>query len=1142
MQLLDVRTLTLVEFQAKPPEPYAILSHTWHINQADEIQFNDIITGGLAGCPDKKGKFKVEGCCRKAKEDGYNYVWIDSCCIDKSSAVELSTAINSMFRLYRDAAICYVYMTDVPPGLDVLEEGGAFAKSRWFERGWTLQELLAPAELQFFNQKWGFIASKQDITGELEAITHIPRHYLYDFDPVTAKASAAQRMSWAVNRKTTREEDIAYCLLGLFDATLTMTYGEGGRKAFVRLQQAIMDKSADNSILAWGLGKDRSPVANMRVVVMASTATGQNAGKLVSEGIWASEPSDFAHCGSVVSRDASFVGGHSFASGRMRIDLALCAKVSDTEPGVVSDTKLLGHDVVYGILSCSLSSENEEVVVAVPLSLVATGGSRESVVAEYIRPRGYAPILVSRGVTADPDYCLQNIHIRMDKAVEARGSEEERQAWLGLRIPRKYLTLEETHPKSAWRSSTIMMPDPEDLQASSQWAEPSSSISYYARLRLRQGPGEVHSGNHSHLLLLIKVLYKDNTTAVHLSLMPISETTVLAGFADRASDMRSIIYKQTVAKIGNVVIAVSSSEKHRAIVLSETDVFVDPEKQLDADVEMAYVDGKRRVPWLILQKDKVANAAAKAMTAQEAQEKASAELSKQLAEVDARLKTLQAEKRQLEETVASATKDVLSARRRRAEADEKHAKVLSDLAQELKVADEREPAHGPDSWLATLLFGTDKSAVRTCDVCLAYCTTDSAPRNSLTSRKSKTTIIGALDASVKSRSKVDRESDSSVAKETEAVPFSVMQVSLYTAVCHQQISEAKLRIERGANANSRIECQTRSLISIAASLGNTNMVRMLIQQGASLDRRDSVGGDSALWHALDNGHLETAKALLDEGMDINTLNTNDCPSLHLAVSTDRVDAVRFLIQNGARLQHPEEEGTEGAVDIFQRATKTQNLAILEILMSLKECHDGTMLQTMLTFAVTNGRTISIRFILSRASKTNLLWTRLSWYLEHAAWKLQPTAMLVLLDDEFQHHLNISSSNEKLLYNAIATGSVEVVKRLLDKGFPYPRDILERAVDFRYADIVKLILNHGGLQPNTPSKTRLALSKEVGMALYRAVKNGNVDIARILLEYGADPKFKPTLFDTPLKRARAMENVHMCSMLEQHLALQKQTKT
>ncbi|KAH8755622.1 hypothetical protein F5882DRAFT_482080 [Hyaloscypha sp. PMI_1271] len=188
---------------------------------------------------------KIEGCCQMASRDQLEWAWVDSCCIDKTSSAELSEAINSMFRWYRDAEVCYAYLSDVwgplEPGLMMM---GDFRSSKWFTRGWTLQELLAPDELKFFNKDWGEIGTKESLREALCQVTGIK--HLFNFED----ASVAQKMSWAAKRVTTRLEDQAYCLLGIFGVNMPPLYGEGPG-AFLRLQLEIMRISNDESLFAW---------------------------------------------------------------------------------------------------------------------------------------------------------------------------------------------------------------------------------------------------------------------------------------------------------------------------------------------------------------------------------------------------------------------------------------------------------------------------------------------------------------------------------------------------------------------------------------------------------------------------------------------------------------------------------------------------------------------------------------------------------------------------------------------------------------------------------------------------------------------------------------------------------------------------
>lgn len=250
MRLLRTDTingdLELVTFDASTP-PYAILSHTWITDQEilyQHIQSKDPSIRKLAAYK------KVVGCCWAARHDGYDYVWIDTCCIDKSSSAELSEAINSMYKWYRMAEKCYAYLADVPLDEDPQAQAkySYFQTSRWFTRGWTLQELIAPSVVEFFNADWAFIGSRNGLAEIIENITGIALAVLCGCSP--AEVSVATRMSWAARRQTTRIEDKAYSLMGLFGVNMPTIYGEGHR-AFSRLQHEIMAVSAEHSILAW---------------------------------------------------------------------------------------------------------------------------------------------------------------------------------------------------------------------------------------------------------------------------------------------------------------------------------------------------------------------------------------------------------------------------------------------------------------------------------------------------------------------------------------------------------------------------------------------------------------------------------------------------------------------------------------------------------------------------------------------------------------------------------------------------------------------------------------------------------------------------------------------------------------------------
>jgi hypothetical protein len=219
--------------------PYATLSHTWGEDH-EEVNFNDLTIGPRKT---KAGYKKLRFCAQQAARDGLQHFWVDTCCIDKSNNTELSEAINSMFRWYRNAAKCYVYLSDVSTNdhdqinLSLLSWESAFRKSRWFTRGWTLQELLAPPSVEFFCSKGKRLGDKRSLERQLHEITGIAVQALQG-TPLS-EFSFNDRLSWAKTRQTKREEDKAYSLLGIFNIHMPLIYGEGMASAFKRLQEEI---------------------------------------------------------------------------------------------------------------------------------------------------------------------------------------------------------------------------------------------------------------------------------------------------------------------------------------------------------------------------------------------------------------------------------------------------------------------------------------------------------------------------------------------------------------------------------------------------------------------------------------------------------------------------------------------------------------------------------------------------------------------------------------------------------------------------------------------------------------------------------------------------------------------------------------
>ncbi|WPH01259.1 HET-domain-containing protein [Acrodontium crateriforme] len=274
MRLLRTDSLTFGTFQRANRPPYVILSHRWSKNEDDEILMQGIIQGTATK---KKAFAKLNGAMLEAQFYGYEWIWCDTCCIDKTSSAELSEAINSMFAWYKEADTCYVYISE--PDISSVED---LPKSDWFSRGWTLQELLAPPFVEFYTHDWRLIANNlaTEVVEILSRITLIDGAILMKTENISS-VSIAERMSWAAHRVVSREEDMAYCLMGLFDVSMPMLYGEGGEKAFHRLQEHIMKDSNDHSIFAW---RD------------------EDADVDASHGLLADHPKHFAHSSEIIAK------------------------------------------------------------------------------------------------------------------------------------------------------------------------------------------------------------------------------------------------------------------------------------------------------------------------------------------------------------------------------------------------------------------------------------------------------------------------------------------------------------------------------------------------------------------------------------------------------------------------------------------------------------------------------------------------------------------------------------------------------------------------------------------------------------------------------------------------------------------------
>ncbi|KAG0701553.1 heterokaryon incompatibility protein-domain-containing protein [Suillus ampliporus] len=246
------RARFLQSSKKKDPEEivkYATLSHRWGEGESAYGTFEEMKEAKLK----TPGFKKLKTFCEKVKEYDVEFAWSDTCCIDKSSSAELDESIRSMFKWYRNSDVCIVHLAQSETVKDILDD-------EWTERGWTLQELLAPNHIKFFNKHWKPMtrhdndkdpdtgSATSDVLKTLTKATGVPQSEIRDFDPEAFKVD--ERMKWAAKRKTTRVEDAAYSLMGIFDVSLQIAYGEGGDRAFGRLIEAIM-LAGDPSVLNW---------------------------------------------------------------------------------------------------------------------------------------------------------------------------------------------------------------------------------------------------------------------------------------------------------------------------------------------------------------------------------------------------------------------------------------------------------------------------------------------------------------------------------------------------------------------------------------------------------------------------------------------------------------------------------------------------------------------------------------------------------------------------------------------------------------------------------------------------------------------------------------------------------------------------
>ncbi|KAH8687933.1 heterokaryon incompatibility protein-domain-containing protein, partial [Tricladium varicosporioides] len=555
MRLVNVETLKLEEFFDDTIPPYAILSHTWG-NDSEEVSFRDVEEGKI----EKSGirPIKFEGCCKQAKMDNLLYVWIDTCCIDKANSVELGEAINSMFQWYRRASICYTYLSDVSANENPRDSTSKFFLSRWFERGWTLQELLAPKKLCFYNSEWCYLGTKSEMSVIIEKITGIPRPFILGIAELR-DASVAQRMSWAAKRVTKRKEDIAYCLLGIFGVMMPMIYGEGNQ-AFSRLQQEIMREARDDSILAWGLN------------LIGSTAG--NSTEVIPGGVLATAPSDFLNCGDIVSREQYNTPRNAFSisGGSLRAQLPLL-------------TNSAGE--TFGLLKCGLT-HNTKQVVGIPLSVAMPKMPSD----EYIRPLGRFSVLLPK---ATSDNLTKLIYIRKECHSKAPTA-INRQYWFYVEESVETdLELIDVEPRARWHKDNAMI---------ATVTESDSNVTQRTSTRFRHK----REGSLDFVVVLEFEVQKSQMQA-RCHVMISSRDTPLKNIAQKFIYMRQEVFGKQSASNGILNLYVALRQELVAaqpmFVVRLTTVPSSPKTTVNATFELQQLDLKLELVTRLREEDKI---------------------------------------------------------------------------------------------------------------------------------------------------------------------------------------------------------------------------------------------------------------------------------------------------------------------------------------------------------------------------------------------------------------------------------------------------------------------------------------------------------------------------------------------------------
>ncbi|KAG8668166.1 hypothetical protein FPOAC1_007541 [Fusarium poae] len=880
MRLINVETVQMRQFSGTRIPPYAILSHRWG-DDKEEVSFSDMKKGSSK----KVGMAKVRGCCKQAKKDGIKYIWIDSCCINKDSSKELDEAINSMFQWYQKAKFCYTYMSDVPKDDKFREPGSKFYSSSWFQRGWTLQELLAPAELRFYDQEWNLLDTKAELVTEIENITKIPKVFLLGWD--FRRASVAQRMSWAAKRETKREEDMAYCLLGIFNISMPMIYGEG-RKAFERLQLKIIEQTSDDSILAWGICENNVDGRSTKVT------------KPISAGVFASSPKDFSDCGRIVPHDQNSNPSSIFtvSGGYVHTSLTLHYNKNKT---------------LYAGLNCRFQDDDLENVIAIPLY---TSSSMNG----YIRPQKLGPVVVEKPPVGHP---RERFQIRVDRQispVQARGTAG---VWLHVMGYKKLgLKLAETYPPLEWDNSRALLDNNDDskTRVETQLVRFTSDAakSHDVIVVIERNPSKCPSTMRSFIIQALRDL---ELADIEKSLPFMNPKSREANKADNG--VIEVTVAQTQETVPDGILCFVSldrtdevptvTRKHPAI--------------LTAKLKCDFMDSLKKEHLARSAEHPAIKSLATLRDRRDSLENKMIEIEQEEWKLAERKRLVQTEIKSLTDQIVAEEAKTQGRLKNYEKHKSKRLQIQSildgktgyspGLSKPRFLSTKGEVAAGPGNWFEKMIERQLKRVPEksySWPVEIGQDTKDLSPLLWAVTN-TKTEIVELL---------VEKGSDTEVKYEhgttvLSAAAFHGKKRIVEILLRHGAKLEARnennltpliyasyggrqevvtLLLDKGAKIDSRTASKSTAL-GLAASEGHDNVVSLLLDRGANVESKDD-DGNTALAKAASRGHAKTAEILIKKGAKIGTRNLKQQTPLAIATKNGHKVVARMLVNAGAK--------------------------------------------------------------------------------------------------------------------------------------------------------------------------------------------------------------------------------------------------